>query len=321
MSADISHINSPIVIYVVHHPDCESAHCLSRMLFRWFRLGDLIGDTAAAGLPVYYRRQLHNDQIHPAINWDSADLNVVILLADHLMIGDSEWRKAVFELEEKANRRREQTDQADGESAPQVLLLPVALHESFYRAGPLYQHFNPVRLLDMTEQERQATLRRAATEATARALRARQVPSAHPPLNIFLSHAKRDGTQIAEQLRDGVRRFGQLVAWYDANDLPYGMQWESPMKQAVKQGTAAMVATVTDAYPSGPWCRLEANLARTPESVDNDPWVWGGSRWWRFINPVKDGCAVCPCWRASLASAGMADTLMKTRRKSSIAWC
>ena len=73
-----------------------------------------------------------------------------------------------------------------------------------------------------------------------------------PPLDVFLSHAKRDGTRIAECIRDSVRSFGQLVPWYDANDLPFGADWDLPMQQAVTDGTAAMVATVTDAYPTRP---------------------------------------------------------------------
>jgi hypothetical protein len=91
----------------------------------------------------------------------------------------------------------------------------------------------------------------------------------HSSLDVFLSHAKRDGTHIAERLRDGIRSFGQLVAWYDANDLPFGAPWESPMEQAVEKGTAAMIATVTDAYSTRPWCRREATLARTPRLVGN----------------------------------------------------
>lgn len=85
-----------------------------------------------------------------------------------------------------------------------------------------------------------------------------------PPLNVFLSHAKLDGREISEKIRDSVRSFGQLEAWYDVNDLPYGNKWELPMKEAAEADTAAMIATVTDAYSSRPWCRKEASLARTP---------------------------------------------------------
>jgi hypothetical protein len=162
------------------------------------------------------------------------------------------------------------------------------MHESFYRTGPLYQYFNPVRLLEMTDEQMEATIRRAATEVIARDLRG-DGSSTPPPLNVFLSHAKRDGTPIAEAIRDGVRSFSQLVAWYDANDLPVGSEWKSPMEKAARDNTAAMVATVTDAYPTRPWCRREAKLARTPRRVHETD----GCRVWK-VQPVvavhQPGC-------------------------------
>lgn len=106
-------------------------------------------------------------------------------------------------------------------------------------------------------------LRRSATEAIARVLSADNKGNPQP-LDVFLSHAKRDGKQIAESLRDGIRQVSQLVACYDANDLPYGAAWKSPMETAAANDTAAMIASVTDAYPTRPWCRREAKLARTP---------------------------------------------------------
>ena len=141
----------------------------------------------------------------------------------------------------------------------------------------------------MTDEAMKAALRRAATEAATRRLRAitqskavKQLKAddrSHlvddpPPLNVFLSHAKRDGIAIAKQLRDGVREFGQLTAWYDSNDLPYGASWKSPMETAAKEGTAALIATVTDAYPTRPWCRQEVKLARTPRPVNNKSLIW-----------------------------------------------
>ena len=125
----------------------------------------------------------------------------------------------------------------------------------------------------MNLQEMEATIRRATTEATARAIRSENSENP-PPLNVFLSHAKQDGIPIAESIRDGVRKFGQLEAWYDANDLPIGANWKSPMEAAAKKDTAAMVATVTDAYPTRPWCRREAILARTPVPLKRKPRIW-----------------------------------------------
>ena len=59
-----------------------------------------------------------------------------------------------------------------------------------------------------------------------------------------------------------------MEAWYDANDLRYGDSWEDPMTSAASIDTAALIAAVTDAYPTRPWCRREARLARTPVLSD-----------------------------------------------------
>lgn len=261
-------VKTPVTIYVVHHPQCAQAILLAQKLYEWFRLGYLTGDSSAAGLPIHFRRMVVRKSsrssqyvIHPPINFDDAGLNVVIALVDQTMVVDAAWRNAIIALSEDIASLRESA--LKKHEKPAAILLPAALHDSFYRLAPLYERFNPIRLLEMDDARMEATLRRAATEATARMLLAEnsQKPA---PLNIFLSHAKRDGKEIAEYLRDGVRKFSQLVAWYDANDLPYGAEWNSPMQAAAKQDTAAMVATVTDAYPTRPWCRKEAKLARTP---------------------------------------------------------
>jgi len=238
---------------------------------------------------------LDNDRLQPAIEFERAVLNVVILLVDHTLVSDIHWRKACVELAKSVRRRRKDI----GEGS-RTVLLPVAMHESFYRMGPVYESFNPIRLLDLTEEQMVPVLRRAVTEATARAFRSNGSDQP-PPLDVFLSHAKRDGRQIAESIRDSVRSFGQMQAWYDANDLPHGGEWNSPMIQAAKNGTAAMIATVTDAYPTRPWCRQEATLARTPRRLSargNSARIWTvqpvvavhrpGNQWSRAI-PMLEG--------------------------------
>lgn len=53
------------------------------------------------------------------------------------------------------------------------------------------------------------------------------------------------------------------------------------MEKAANEDTAAMIATVTDAYPTRPWCRREASLARTPALLPSPK----GIRVWK-IQPV-----------------------------------
>lgn len=257
----------PVTVYIVHHPGCENAEELSKCLYDWFRLGYLAGGSSAAGLPVFFRRMLTQEgAITPSINFNEAALNVVILLVDHQMVHDRKWRKAIGKLSDTISKKR------DGKKH-KAILVPAALHDSFYRTGSLYQQFNPIRLIDCSLPKMKAVLRRAATEAIARALRSKKL-SRPETLQVFLSHAKRDGVPITEKIRDSIRKFSQLEAWYDANDLPIGTEWKHPMEEAVATGSAAMIATVTNAYPTRPWCRREALLARTPVCVEGNARVW-----------------------------------------------
>lgn len=273
-------MQAPVSLYIVHHPACDRAAVVARSLYDWFRLGYLSGDQSGAGLPVHYRRQLDEQgALLPSIDFEGAALNVVIVLVDEKLVVCPKWRSAVVALAQSLNNLRYASPKQAAAGSTSILI-PAAMHDSFYRTGPLYEGFNPIRLIGMENDAMERTLRRSVTEATARAIRGEGFESP-PPLNVFLSHAKKDGQEIAKSIRDGVRNFGQLVAWYDANDLPYGAAWESPMERAAGTDTAAMIVTMTDTYPTRPWCRKEAQLARTPKRLEKPK----GSQVWR-VQPV-----------------------------------
>jgi hypothetical protein len=258
---------APLAIYVVYHPDCTTSVPLANALHTWFRL-DPLSTESSAGPPIYFRRALGErenraPEIQPEIAWEQAELNVVIALVGHHIVGEPKWLKALTDLARQAS------------SGAKRLFLPVALEDSFYKSGSVYADSNPIRLIELEGEARVRELQRTTTGAIARALRQAELDSGTvPPLDVFLSHAKAGGKEIAEQIRDSVRKFGQLTAWYDASDLPYGGGWNHPMQEAAKRGTAAMIATVTDRYAGRPWCWKEATLARTPQPLPSHPTVW-----------------------------------------------
>lgn len=83
-------------------------------------------------------------------------------------------------------------------------------------------------------------------------------------LVVFLSHAKADGDDIAQWLRDGLGRVSRLQTWYDQNDLRAGAPAAQRMKDAAKSCTGGLVAVHSTAYGTRPWCRIEAEAARRP---------------------------------------------------------
>ena len=250
---------SPITIYIVHHPDCESSEDLARSLFSWFRLGENGGHTAvSAGLPVFFRRRLTNtaacSEFYPTLELNEAHWNVIVLLVDQNMLIHPEWRSAAVNLAERLKTH-------EGNST----LLPVALHQGLYRIKELYQFFNPIPLIELENTERQAELRRAVTIAASRALIDTEGEAISH--NVFLSHAKRDGTQIAECIRDSIRQYGQLTAWYDANDLRHGEEWEDDMQTAAKEGVKGMIAVASDCLLYTSPSPRDATLSRMPSSA------------------------------------------------------
>jgi|GEM_PF-836950 len=309
-----TNVKSPVSVYIVHHPECKEAEVLSGKLYDWFRLGYLSGDSSGAGLPVYFRRQVKEIRIRgnseatwrltPKIDAGGATLNVIVVLVDHRMVLEEKWRVAIVALSEEVSKvKRDLRRDEFGRSEPRsetkrsrVELLPAALHDSFYRTGPLSSNFNSVRLAGLDLESQEAALRRAATEMTGRLLRASS-GNGFKQLDIFLSHAKKDGLEIAATLRDGIQRFGQLEPWFDANDLAWGQQWKEDINVATTD-TAAMVAIVTDAYPSRPWCRTEARNGRMPRKLKDYENVWcmqpmvavnsPGSTWTRAM-PMLEG--------------------------------
>ncbi|MEY3174937.1 MAG: hypothetical protein RLZZ436_2851 [Planctomycetota bacterium] len=266
-----------VTIYIVHHPQSEDTLNLSRNLLNWFRLSDATGSQSDAGLPVWYRREIAQlpppatktsprdsttanarYRFDPEMTWDGALLNVVILLIDQHLVSSIDWCSAVENLlrEYQKNPRK-------------MLILPVALHDSFYRMTDLYESCNPIRLLDAPNPQAAAvTLRRLASEAIARRLRHTAPGKNLRKLEVFLSHAKADGREIAEHIRDSLSHYGQMDAWYDANELAVGDDWRKKIQAAALKDTAAMISIVTDHYSSRPWCRIEVEAARTPQPVD-----------------------------------------------------
>lgn len=282
-----------VTLYIVHHPELNTTSQIARELHLWFRLGDSIGNQSDAGLPVWYRREVRaaadkpgGIDFHPEIRFEDSRLNVVVLLVDQHFVASVDWCNA-------AERLVQQYEQEES----RLLILPVALHDSFYRLSTVYEKHNPIRLLDEPDPRRSSiALRRLVSECITRRLRQKSVADLPAKLEVFLSHAKADGRKVAEMIRDSLSQFGQLEAWYDANELAFGQNWKEKICKAAGKNTAAMISIVTDTYASRPWCRTEVEVARTPQPVGNSRRIWKlqpavavhvtGSSWSRTMQGV-----------------------------------
>ena len=279
---------APISIYVLFHPDSDESRRLAHALHDWFRLRNDDGDRTESGLPIWFRSQLssvapgQDPTVSPPIAWGGAEANIVVVLADRHMVADRSWRYALEALCAESAEQEAAENRPD--KARRNLILPIEVHWSLYQLGFLTENRNAIRIGDPIQDELHETdkdrwhlevddrarhLRRAVTEAIARELVLGSDANRAPErLSVFLSHAKRDGLEIAETLRDSFAAVGQLRVWFDANDLPYGYGWAPAMREAARD-LAGLVSVVTDAYPTRPWCREEVRQARTPRREDS----------------------------------------------------
>ena len=274
--------HTPLVIYVLWHPDAAEAAALASEVYRWFHApsDDLL--RSGMGVPVFFRSESTGQAARTprAMHFDEADCNVILVLADENMVADPAWSRYLTEI---------------GHARSNVCVVPIALHPSAYQLPEVLRQLNFLRIDARNDPPADAAARRARriprllrqlTEVIGRQLAAQLAASsaapnvgAPEPLTIFLSHAKRDGIEVAEAVRATIQNNGRLRAFFDDSDLPVGHAFASELERAAVTGSAAMMAIVSDAYAARPWCRKEVALARKPRP---DP---AAVRCW-WIQPV-----------------------------------
>jgi hypothetical protein len=266
---------APLVIYVLWHPGSTEAGALAGEIYRWFHASsdDLL--RSGMGVPVFFRSEPSNQSGTPRpIQFDEASCNIVVVLAEQHMVAAPAWTRYLSEIADAGHC---------------VRVVPVELHPSAYRLPDVLRQLNFLRIDERNDPpadpkalraRRVPRLLRQLTEVIGRELGARLTHPATadrgspPPLTIFISHAKRDGVDIAEAVRSTIQNKGRLRAFFDDSDLPVGHAFASELEKAAVTGTAAMIAIVSDAYAARPWCRKEVALARKPREDQSTRRCW-----------------------------------------------
>jgi hypothetical protein len=277
----------PLAVYVLWHPDFADGPGLARTLYDW-----LSGSTpqlrwSGLGVPVGYRTGPAPRPISTA----GSTRIVIVPLVDEHWVADRTWRE--FLKRPFVNEDGEAVGLTDDRCRDRVLALPTMLHPSAARIRELAERNflipdPPTRMADTSA--RKIRLRRQVTQAIGRWMlvsASDRVPSWSSEVDteagarqvVFISHAKADGLSIARQLREEVMNYGQLRPFFDENDLPLAVAWRRRLEEHASHSDS-LIAVVTDAYASRPWCRAELLMARTPR-----PFPYQNANVW-MIRPV-----------------------------------
>lgn len=278
----MNHYQSPLNLHVVWHPDFKAEKpkkgeectesCYGGKEYAEFIYSVFSRDlnnplSPGVGIPVYYRSEKREDGSLKPIEFHEAKCNAIVVLADSYMWEDQEYCDYIrsmhdhpgsdttvffFVMDEYGDR----VDPAQNRKLYQVLLEIEGddVHDTFTERCKKMREVLAHDLCRMlVEQE--------ATNAASKA-----------PIKLFISHARKDGTQQAKAIHSYVHNHTKLGTFLDIRDIYVG---EDIRQKLAKQmsGDTALIVIQTDEYSNRLWCQDELHQAKTrsiPMVVVND---------------------------------------------------
>lgn len=244
---------SPIAIYVVSHPDCETSLSISHQLF-----GKLCRDidrpfSYRLGLPVFFRATSARHGRPPEIDFDTSQKFLLICLIGTKVLLDPKFREYVIDLFTQTK------------SKENVMLLPIALSDSAHRIDPEIGKLN---FIGAAKSEFPGHIDKFhyiyhfVLHELCRLLLSSDEGVHQPELvKLFISHSKHDDTlDKAKTFRDYINSNTQLKTFFDANDISYGGDFAKIIKD--NAGNCIVVAFLSDTYSAREWCRNEVIVAK-----------------------------------------------------------
>mgnify|MGYP003498787708 FL=1 len=204
-----------------------------------------VGKPLSDGLdiPVYLISNDENGEIK-SIDFEQSEKNAIFFFADMAVyLGDTKWRDYILKLKK----------QIEG-GAPAVLYsvkqFEYATDLSFIKKDQMIIPPNDdiIAGWDEVSSHIYDCLIRYMKDMT------------QDKLKLFISHAKRDGLVVAENLRNSLRSKTKLDSFFDKNDIIEGVDFEKQIKENVK--SSLLMVLDSDAYGTRQWCQKEILCAK-----------------------------------------------------------
>ena len=191
---------------------------------------------------------------------DQARHTALVVLVDDALIARKQegWAKYVTDLWAETNR-----------PGSTHRLLPVMLSRHALGLAPQINGTNFIRLHETPETEQADQLLISLSHELCRLLldeprieHDAAVPTLtiSRPVKVFISHAKKDGADLAEGIRDHIRSRSQLDTFFDKNDIPYGSEFGKVLRAGAE--STALLVLQTDEYSTREWCQREVLWAK-----------------------------------------------------------
>jgi hypothetical protein len=238
----------PVVLTLVYHPkDKTSAQAAERFVAHFDKIG-MQRSGVQMRLPIRLRSEpLGPDGTHAPIQNLGSKFDVVVLLYGP-------------DIEEQPKHWLALC--RDAANLPNLLPLVIVMESGLAMLG-CFGEAQTVTWYDWQGLDDSARTTRLLIHVVNSVRRKLSEKEAGMREKIFLSHAKADGKLAAERIvrhisdpANGLR----LDTFYDALELESGEEWKKGLQQAASN--ASMLALVTEAYDSRPWCNQEILWAK-----------------------------------------------------------
>ncbi len=245
-------------IYLIWHPQSPSGQHLAEYLFRYICADGENPLLRGLGIPIHFRSAPFQPKTNipkPIIYQDSLNSATFVLTDDSMVIDDS-WEQYIDSLWETASQL-----------APHHRVYPVSLTSSAFNLSSKIAQTNFIRIyqIDNVADQKDTLLRKVLHECCRQL---KQIESteqteekkAPPPVKLFLSHAKQDGVQIAEGIREWLLQDNTLDNFFDTKDIAPGYNFEDEIEAGIED--SALLICQTDAYVTRYYCRWEVLTAK-----------------------------------------------------------
>lgn len=254
--------NPPFSIAIIWHPGFQDGAGIAAHLHEHFR-GDTFRGAAREGIRVFHHSQpALGERVPPPLQMvPDRCLAVILLVEDHLQKGlEDGWRDYL-------NGALDAVEATCGAS----LVFPVAFDPGAFSTLPRLRGANFIRWYDLKESpllRLTAVLTHELSRLLVPWVRAVEGGHALPPeiddeppepINVFISHSKLDGEELAIQVRDAIHQ-SSLKSFFDVHDIPPGWDFAKVIRGKIKK--SALLVVQTDSFASREWCRLEVLTAR-----------------------------------------------------------
>ena len=254
----MKNFKSPLSIYVLWHPEFKEGTSYAKSIYNTFSGVNGNVTHAKYDIPVHYRTLPFKNETFAKIPFSESKKNALVILVDEYMFNDSNWTQAIDDLlkSKPANTR----------------IYPVSFSNYAFDLNP--ENLAPTQFIKTNQKD---PITGNEIEVNNRIIKYRLLESiakllfnvkdtydcqkdSDPPIRLFISHAKEDGEVLAMKFRDYIYSNTKLKAFFDANDIADGHQFEQEIKKHINH--SAFVLFNTDEYANREWCRKEIIIAK-----------------------------------------------------------